>query len=307
MSKVFFASARLKTYERSSSLLFKFLEAAREAGISNVVSQGDLVAVKMHFGQIGGFRAIRPQFVRNLVDLIKDLGGKPFIVDTWGIGHLDAAVRNGLTYSTLGVPVLPSSGIKENDLRKVRLEDGLILKEIEVAGNVLDADALVTFSHSKGHGSSGYAGALKNLALGCSSKPVRRVLHSKEAEERGAEKFQQGMADIAAAVLRKFKDKVIHLNYLMDVVEHCDCADWSPTPFAPDMGILASKDIVAIETASLDMINKAPPLPQSVADKFNLKSGDNKFLIIHGKDPYIQVKAAEKLGLGSSKYELIEV
>jgi hypothetical protein len=72
------------------------------------------------------------------------------------------------------------------------------------------------------------------------------------------------------------------------------------------MGILASKDIVALEKASIDLINNAPPLPWSIADKFNLKAGDNKFLKIHGIDPYTQVYAAEKAGLGVSQYELIE-
>ena len=307
MSQVYFASAQPKTLERSSSLPFKFLEAVRKAGISDVIAKGDLVAIKMHFGMVGGFRAIRPQFVRNLVGLVKEVGGKPFIVDTWGIGHVDHAVANGLTYETVGAPFLPTSGIKENDLRKVKLDDGLVFKEAEVAGNVYDADAFVNFSHSKGHDSSSYAGALKNVAIGCCSKSMRRAIHGMESQEGGVQKFQWGMADIAAAVLRKFGKKQLHVNYLMDITEFCDCADWSTTPFAPDIGILASRDVVAIEAASLDLINKAPPVPWSVADKYNLKAGDNKFMIIQGKDPFIQVKAAEKLGLGSSKYELIEV
>jgi len=57
----------------------------------------------------------------------------------------------------------------------------------------------------------------------------------------------------------------------------------------------------------LKLINKAPPLPWSIADKFGLKAEDNKFQKIHGKDPYIQVYAAEKAGLGTSQYNLIEV
>ena len=77
--------------------------------------------------------------------------------------------------------------------------------------------------------------------------------------------------------------------------------------FVPDIGILASIDIVAVEKAALDLINKAPPLHWSIADKYKLKEGENKFLRIHGKDPYIQVYAAEKIGSGSTEYELIEL
>ncbi|MGC9013495.1 MAG: DUF362 domain-containing protein [Thermoproteota archaeon] len=307
MSEVYFASAQLKRYEQDASLVFKFIRAAKKAGLGEVIKKGDLVAVKVHFGQIGGFRAIKPQFIRNLVDAIKEFGGIPFLVDTWGISHLDAAVKNGITYESMGAPVIPINGIRENDIRWVKLEDGLRLKEVGIAGNVYDADVLVNFAHAKGHGSSGYGGAIKNIALGCSAPKNRHELHSMEREEEGARKFQEGMADVVAAVLRKFKDKAIHLNYIMDVAEHCDCASWSPTPIVPDIGIAVSRDIVALEQATLDLINKAPGLPYSTAEKYNLKSGDNKFLIIHGKDPYIQVQAAEKLGLGTTKYDLIEV
>ena len=93
----------------------------------------------------------------------------------------------------------------------------------------------------------------------------------------------------------------------MDIVEHCDCAPFGMVPLVQDIGILASKDIVALEKASLDLINQAPPLPGSVAEKYRLKPGDNKFLRIHGKDPYMQVYAAERAGLGSTEYKLIEL
>ena len=78
-------------------------------------------------------------------------------------------------------------------------------------------------------------------------------------------------------------------------------------PIVPDLGILVSTDIVAAEKASLDIINRAPPVQWSGAEKFKLKSGDNKFQKIHGKDPYIQVEAAKDAGLGTTKYTLVEV
>jgi len=75
----------------------------------------------------------------------------------------------------------------------------------------------------------------------------------------------------------------------------------------PDLGILISDDIVAVEYASLRMVDEAPVMPGSVAEKLGLKPGDNKWLKIHGKDPYIQVEAAEKVGLGTKQYEIVEV
>jgi len=78
------------------------------------------------------------------------------------------------------------------------------------------------------------------------------------------------------AVLSNKKGKVLHINWLMDIVEHCDCAPFGMVPLVQDIGILASKDIVALEKASLDLINQAPPLPGSIAEKYRLKPGDNK-------------------------------
>ncbi|MGQ9515389.1 MAG: DUF362 domain-containing protein [Thermoproteota archaeon] len=308
MSDVYFASAQPKKLERSESLVFKFIEAAKKAGLAEVIPKGkdNLVVVKIHFGQIGGFRTIKPQFVRNLIDAIKECGGNPYLVDTWGIGHLEAAVRNGITYESVGAHILPTNGVRENDLRNVKI-DGLRFKEVDIAGNVYDADAFINFSHSKGHGSCGYGGAIKNIALGCTSPKIRHALHSMEGEDDGPRKFQEGMADCVAALYTKFKDKALHINYICDVQPNCDCADWSETPIVPDIGIAVSKNIASLEAATLDLINKAPGLPYSLAEKYNLKAGDDKFRIIHGKDPYIQVRAIEKLGIGSVKYNLIEV
>lgn len=94
---------------------------------------------------------------------------------------------------------------------------------------------------------------------------------------------------------------------ICDVVEHSDCAPWSPTPIVPDIGIAASRDIVALEAATPDLINKAPALPWSTAEKYSLKTGDDKFLAIHGRDPYIQVKACERHGIGTTGYNLVEL
>jgi len=306
MTDVYFASAQLKKFERSASLVFKLIEVAKKAGLNDVIKKDDLVAVKIHFGQIGGFRTIKPQFIRNLIDAIKEAGGNPYLIDTWGISHLDAAVKNGITHESMGAPILPSNGVKENDLRVVKI-NGLVFKEVDVAGNVYDADAFVNFAHAKGHGSCAYAGAIKNIALGCTSPKMRSALHNLEGEQDGVRKFQEGLADTVAALYTKFKGKALHINYICDVVPNCDCADWSQTPIVPDIGVAASKDIASLEAATLDLINKAPGCPYSEAEKYNLKAGDDKFKIIHGKDPYIQVRALEKLGLGSVKYNLIEV
>jgi len=307
LSEVYFLKAQRPRYDRTESLVIKFPEMLEKAGAKGMIAKDSIVAIKLHFGVVGGYRIIRPPFVRQTVEVVRHLGGQPFLTDTWGLGHIEDAYFNGFSYATVGAPIIPANGIKENDYRTVKLDDGFQLKEVKVAGNIYDADVLINLAHGKGHGSCGYAGAIKNLALGATTGEIRSKEHNLESTNEGVRKFQEAMVDVVKATLSNKKDRALHVAWDMDIVEHCDCAPFGMVPFVPDIGILASKDIVALEKASIDLMNEAPPLPRSVAEKYKLKSGDNKFLRIHGRDPFIQVYAAEKAGLGSTQYRLIEL
>jgi len=307
LSEVYLLKAQRGRYHRSESLVVKFPELLEKVGINEIVSKDSAVAIKLHFGVVGGYRTIRPPFIRQLVDVVRGLNGRPFLTDTWGLSHVEDAYFNGLSYATVGAPIIPANGIKENDYRTIKLQENFHLKEVKVAGNIYDADVLINFAHAKGHGSCGFAGAIKNLALGATTPEIRKQEHEMEKTDGGAVKFQEAMVDVVKAVLSNKGDRAIHILWAFDIVEHCDCAPFGMVPLVPDIGILASKDIVAVEKACIDLINEAPPTPWSVAEKYELKAGDNKFLRIHGKDPYIQVYAAEKAGLGSTKYNLIEI
>ena len=86
MSKVYFLKALRQRYDKSESLVVKLPGLLEKAGIKKIIVEKDLVAIKMHIGVVGGYRTIRPPFVRKLVDTVKDLGGNPFLTDTWGFG-----------------------------------------------------------------------------------------------------------------------------------------------------------------------------------------------------------------------------
>lgn len=119
-----------------------------------------------------------------------------------------------------------------------------------------------------------------------------------------AEKFQERVALAAKAAVKKFKD-VAYVNFVMDVTPRCDCCSFADTPIVQDVGILASNDPVAIDNASFELINELPGMPNSLGEK--MEAGIDKFYRIHGVDGTVQLKKAEKLGLGSMKYEMIEI
>jgi uncharacterized Fe-S center protein len=127
-------------------------------------------------------------------------------------------------------------------------------------------------------------------------------------EKRGEDEFQAALAEGTQAVLSTFEPgKVVYLNFALEVQPECDCMPMADTPLVQDQGILASTDIVAVEQATLDLINAGVPLPGSLAEDRGLKAGQRILAEALGVDGQLHVDAAARIGLGSREYELIEV
>ncbi|BAF60818.1 Uncharacterized Fe-S center protein [Pelotomaculum thermopropionicum SI] len=117
---------------------------------------------------------------------------------------------------------------------------------------------------------------------------------------------QIAMADAAKGVMSLFDPgKIGYMAYVIDVAPECDCFPWAGTYIVPDVGVLASKDIVAIDTAAVDLIDAAPIMPGSRVDQLGLKPGEDKFKAVNLVTPRIQLKAAQKIGMGTMDYELV--
>jgi len=122
------------------------------------------------------------------------------------------------------------------------------------------------------------------------------------------ERFMRSLAESAKTVLGTFKTgKVIYINFLTEIQPECDCMPVADVPVIQDQGILISDDIVAIEQASIDFLLKAPPLPQSASEEKEIEKGTDILYRLSEKPYWIQVEEAERLGLGTRKYELVEI
>jgi uncharacterized Fe-S center protein len=115
------------------------------------------------------------------------------------------------------------------------------------------------------------------------------------------ESFQVYLAHAAAGVLSRFHSKVAFINFIQDVTPLCDCVTPSGLPVIPDIGILASTDVVAIDKASLDLIAQSKPV-----GKFANISSSDILGEINGTDSLIQIRTAQKLKLGNMAYRLKE-
>jgi uncharacterized Fe-S center protein len=122
------------------------------------------------------------------------------------------------------------------------------------------------------------------------------------------ENFRMGLAEAAKAVLSTFEPgKVLYFNFVLEVQPECDCMPVADTPVVQDQGILAATDIVAVEQATLDLIDNAAPLPESLAEDREIKAGQRVLTEALGVDGREHIDAAAQAGLGSKQYELVRV
>ncbi len=135
---------------------------------------GKTVAVKMHLGGQAGYSTIHPYLVGRVVKAVRDAGGQPFVTDS--PGAVASARERGYTAETLGAPIVAVAGPSDKHVyaRKVNFRT---FKTAYIAGTIVDADALIVLSHGKGHGHSGFGGAIKNIAMGCVDGATRGAIH----------------------------------------------------------------------------------------------------------------------------------
>jgi uncharacterized Fe-S center protein len=283
-------------YSKDLSKLIELFEAAE---FGKIISQGDSVALKIHFGEPGNQAYLKPERVRALTRKVRDLGGLPFWTDANTLyrgqrgddqAHLQTAHNHGYTMNRTGADVVISSGIP-------------------------DAKAMIVITHFKGHELTGFGGALKNVGMGCATRAEKLDQHSacdnckakpsckkKEKVEAcwvgSSAVVQKKIVAHAAKAIRSFNKKTAFINFITDVSENCDCYPHNSTPIVPDLGVLASSDPVALDQACVDMVNNAD-------GRIN---GRDKFKTLWPEvDWQVQLDEAEKLGLGSRKYELISL
>ncbi len=371
-SKVYYTDFRAKLGE---GLPLKLQRLIRTAGIDQIDMEGKFVAIKMHFGELGNLGFLRPNYARAVADVVKSLGGKPFLTDCNtlypgsrknALEHLYCAWENGFTPMTVGCPILIGDGLKGTDDVEVPVEGGEYVKAAKIGRAVMDADIFISLSHFKGHEMTGFGGAIKNIGMGCGSragkkeqhsngKPVinadacrgcKRCLHEcannglhfDEATRKmqvvtencvgcgrcvGACNFDAiAFANDAATKelncrMAEYTKAVIdgrpgfHISLVMDISPNCDCHPENDAPILPDIGMFCSFDPLALDQACVDACLRQQPLPGSqLYDNMHKEGFCDHHDHFENSTPESEYKTclahAEKIGIGSREYELIE-
>lgn len=184
-AKVYFTDFR--TPYGGDTMPGKLKKLIRKAGIDQLNLDGQFVAIKIHFGELGNVSYLRPNYARAVVDVVKELGGKPFLTDCNtlypgsrknALEHLYCAWENGFTPLTVGCPILIGDGLKGTDDIEVPVRGGEYVKNAKIGRAVMDADVIISMTHFKGHEATGFGGALKNLGMGCGSRAGKKEQHN---------------------------------------------------------------------------------------------------------------------------------
>ncbi|PIE61750.1 MAG: 4Fe-4S ferredoxin [Desulfobacterales bacterium] len=157
------------------------------AGLGKILCNKDLTAVKVHFGEQGNTAFIRPLYIRKVIRAIRKAGGAPFLTDantlyvgtrSDAVSHIKTAVDNGFSYSSMdGAPLIIADGLfgKSETAVQVNLKHNT---DVYIGSEIINANALVSVAHFKGHELSGFGGTLKNLGMGCASRRGKLDQHS---------------------------------------------------------------------------------------------------------------------------------
>lgn len=183
-SKVYFTDFR--TYV-GVSLTEKLQRLIKKAGITDIDMDGKFVAIKMHFGELGNLSYLRPNYAKAVADVVKECGGKPFLTDCNtlypgsrknALEHLDCANINGFNTITTGCQIIIGDGLRGTDDITVPVRNGEYCKEAYIGRAVMDADIFISLTHFKGHESTGFGGAIKNIGMGCGSRAGKMQQHN---------------------------------------------------------------------------------------------------------------------------------
>jgi len=183
-SKVYFVP--VNNNDDIDAVKLKVGKLLAESEVLDFVQKEDKVALKLHFGEEGNTGYVKPQYLRVICDAIFRKEGKPFLSDTNTLyrgrrinskDHFAIAFEHGFTREALGADVIIPDDTKKSANSEVKINRRFI-KIAKVSSIFTQADAIVGIAHFKGHIMTAFAGALKNIGMGCASREGKLAQHS---------------------------------------------------------------------------------------------------------------------------------
>jgi len=209
--------------------------------------------------------------------------------------HLETLQVNGWDFAP--VDIMDDKGTK-----MLPVEGGKWFKEMSVGESMTEYDSLVALTHFKGHMMGGFGGSNKNIGIGCADGRIgKKMIHTAEGSDDmwsiAKEELMERMSESTKATIDYFGENVTYVNVMRNMSVSCDCEGVNAEPVVtPNIGIVGSVDILAVDKASVDLV-------------YALSEDDRAALVerIESRKGLRQLSYMKELGMGSDDYELIDL
>lgn len=259
------------------------------------------VGIKLHTGEKHGPNIIPRPWVESLVK--KDLPDASIVeTNTYYEGDRYTTEQHRETLKVNGWTFCPVDIMDEDGTVFLPVKDGKWFTQMSMGKNLTNYDSLFVLTHFKGHTQGGFGGSAKNIGIGCADGRVgKAMIHttpgSDDMWDIAKEEFMERMMESAKAVVDHFGEHITFVNVLRNMSVSCDCEGCAAMPVVtPNIGILASNDILAIDQASVDLV-------------YALKEDEHKDLVerMESRHGLRQLTYMKELHMGNDRYHLIDI
>jgi uncharacterized Fe-S center protein len=255
------------------------------------------VAVKVHTGESPRSNHLRPEFIKDLVQLVSGT-----IVESntaYGGNRANTAMHKQLAKDHGFTEIASVDILDEDGSISLPVQGGTRLTENFVGAHFRNYDYFVVLTHFKGHAMGGFGGAIKNISIGIASSEGKAWIHSGGRSRTSPwgfaqDPFLESMAEAGKAVADSLNGKILYINVMNRLSVDCDCNGNPAEPDMHDIGILASLDPVALDQACVDLV---------------YASSDGASLIqrMESRNGIRTIEHAAEIGLGSKVYDLVRL
>lgn len=259
------------------------------------------VGIKLHTGEPHGPNIIPRTWVEELIR--KELPEAAIVeTNTYYDGGRYTTEDHRETLKTNGWTFCPVDIMDEDGTTALPVKGGKWFAELEMGKNILNYDSLFVLTHFKGHSKGGFGGSNKNIGIGCADGRIGKArIHttpgSDDQWDISDEEFMERMTESAKAVADHFGEHISYINVMRNMSVSCDCEGTAAEPVVtPNVGILASPDILAVDQASVDLV-------------YAMKEEEHHALVerIESRHGLRQLTYMKELHMGNDRYHLIDI
>ncbi|MBQ6663636.1 MAG: DUF362 domain-containing protein [Firmicutes bacterium] len=258
------------------------------------------VAVKLHTGEQHGPNIIPRPWVQELME--SEFPDATIIeTNTYYEGDRDSTEKHRETLKVNGWTFCPVDIMDAEGDARLPVTGGKWFTEMSVGKTLPTYDSLVTLTHFKGHVMGGFGGSNKNLGIGCASAfPGKKWIHRQAGSEDmwsiAEDELMERMTESTKATVDHFKDHITFINVMRNMSVSCDCEGVAAEPVVtPNVGIIASLDICALDTACVDLIYAMKPEDSAaLRERIETRHGLRQLAYMH------------ELGMGNTRYDLVD-